>query len=222
MIEQLERFLSSLVELQEALKKNKSDFVSRSTLRDQVKTCCKFWLGKLSTQIRGEGLIDDQIINSIDEKLERLLELTASNNRKKSYSNLLNILPKEIQKEVLVPIIKKAKTSQNPLASAILLKIYSNLSSEDEKKYFEEAARAAANECYKAATVMVWCAVIDRLRRVVEGLGLKEFNKTSKQLKTRKAGYYKYFSKEFNLTQTNETPTLQLIEKCAHMEIRCS
>lgn len=206
MIEQLERFLSSLSELQEAIKKNKSDFVSRSTLRDQVTTCCKYWLGKLSTQIRGEGLIDDQVVNSIDEKFEKLLELATSNNRKKSYSSLLSILPKEIQKEVLVPIIKKAKTSQNPLAAAILSKIYSSLSSEDEKKYFEEAARAASNECYKAATVMVWCAAVDRLRKVVEDLGLKSFNKTSKQLKARKSGYYKHFSKEFSLTQTNELP----------------
>lgn len=206
MIEQLERFLSSLAELQEAIKKNKSDFVSRSTLRDQVKTCSKFWLGKLSTQIRGESLVDDQIINTIDEKFERLLELTASNNRKKSYSNLLNTLPKEIQKEVLVPIIKKSRASQSPLINGILSKIYSNVSSEDEKNYFEEAARAAANKCYKAATVMVWCAVIDRLRGVVENLGLKNFNKASKQLKAKKTGHYKHFSKEFSLTQTNELP----------------
>ncbi len=206
MVEQLERFLSSLAELQEAIKKNKSDFISRSALRGSVADCGKFWLGKLSTQIRGEGLIDDQILNAIDEKIEKLLELTSNNNRKNSYLGLLNALPKEIQKGVLVPIIKKTKTAQNPLAASILSKIYSSLSSDEERKYFEEAARAAASECYKAATVMVWCAAIDRLRKVVEKLGLKNFNKTSKQLKARKTGYYKRFSKEFDISQTNELP----------------
>lgn len=206
MVEQLERFLSSLAELQEATKKNKSAFISRSALRNQVTACCKSWLSKLSTQIRGDGFIDDQILNSIDEKFEKLLELAGSNNRKNSYASLLNILPKDIQKGVLVPLIKKAKTTQNPLATAILAKIYSNLSFEDEKKYFEEAARAASAECYKAATVMVWCAAIDRLRKIVDGLGLKNFNKKSKELKARKTGYYKHFSKEFNLIQTNELP----------------
>ena len=126
MVEQLERFLSSLAELQEAIKKNKSVFISRSALRNQVTTCCKSWLSKLSTQIRGDGFIDDQVLNPIDEKFEKLLELASNNNRKNSYAGLLNILPKDIQKGVLVPLIKKAKTSQNPLATAILAKIYSS------------------------------------------------------------------------------------------------
>lgn len=204
MVEQLELFLSSLAELQEVIKKNKSAFISRSALKNQAKNCCKFWLGKLSTQMRGDGFIDDQILNTIDEKFEKLLDLAENNNRKNSYKTLLSILSKEIQKTVLVPLIKRARTTQNPLAATILSKIYSSISSDDEKKYFEEAARAASSECYKAATVMVWCAVIDRLHKVVEKLGLNNFNKESKKLKARKTGHYKYFSKEFNLVQTNE------------------
>ena len=203
MIEQLERFLSSLTDLQEAIKKNKSAFVSRAALRTQAKSCCKSWLN-ISTQLRGDGFLDDQTLNLIDEKLEKILELTDSNNRKVSYTKLLAPLPKEIQKLVLVPLIKKSKTAQNPLTAAILSKIYSSLNSDEERKYFEEAARAGASQCYKAATVMAWCAAIDRLRKVVEKLGLNNFNKMSKQLKARKAGHYKHFSKEFNIKQTNE------------------
>lgn len=204
MIEQLENFLSFLTELQDAIKKNKSKFISRSALRNQVESCSKSWLSKLSTRIRGDGFIDDQVLNGIDERFEKLLELATNNNRKSSYINLLNALPKEIQKTVLVPLIKQTKSTQNPLATAILSKIHSNLSYDEEKKYFEEATRAASNECYKAATIMVWCAIIDRLRKVIEKSGLENFNKMSKQLKARKTGYYKHFSKEFNLAQTNE------------------
>ncbi len=204
MVEQIESFLSSLAELQEAIKKNKSAFVSRAALKEQTQKCCKLWLGKLSTQIRGRGLIEDQILNIIDEKFERLIELAENTNRKKSYIALLSIIPKEIQKTVLIPLIKKAQSSQNPLTVTILSKIYSNINSEEEKKFFEEAATAAASECYKAATVMVWCVVIDRLRRVVEKLGLISFNSESKKLNTRKTGFYKRFSKEFNISQTNE------------------
>lgn len=84
MVEQLELFLSSLAELQEAIKKNKPAFISRSALKDQAKNCCKFWLGKLSTQMRGDGFIDDQTLNTIDGKFEKLLDLAENNNRKRS------------------------------------------------------------------------------------------------------------------------------------------
>ena len=51
---------------------------------------------------------------------------------------------------------------------------------------------------------MVWCAVIDRLRKLVEKIGLDVFNKTSRQLKAKKKGFYKRFSKEFTLSLRNE------------------
>lgn len=204
MIEQLESLLSSLAELQESIRKNKSAFVSRSALKDSAKATCKQWLGRISTQIRSEESVSDQTLNEIDQQFEKILDLANGNNRKNSYISILRPLLKQIQQEILVPIIKRSNSAANPLLIGILAKIYSLVSSQEEKDYFEESARAASTNCHKAATVMAWCASIDRLRKVVESHGLKSFNKMSKKLKAKTTGYYKSFSRDFNLTQTNE------------------
>jgi len=204
MVEELEKFLAGVVDLQEAIKKNSSPIIAKSDLKQKALGVCKTWLHSLSAKIRGSSLLDDQLINVIDADFEKLFEISSANNRKTSYLKILKELPKNIQKTILVPLIKKANTSQNFLAQAILNKIYESVADVDEKSYFEEAAKAASCQCYKAATVMVWCAVIDRLQKLIEKKGLKEFNKTSKTLKNKQSGFYKRFSKEFNISMSNE------------------
>jgi hypothetical protein len=204
MIEELEKFLAGLVDLQEAIKKNSSAIIAKSDLKQKSLNVCRVWLHTLSTKIRGSSLVDDQLINSIDAEFEKLFEISSSNNRKTSYQKLLKELPKNIQKTILVPLIRKEQTNQNSLAQAILNKIYESVTDIDEKTYFEEAAKAASCQCYKAAIVMVWCAVIDRLQKLIETKGLSVFNKTSNILKKKQSGFYKRFSKEFNISMSNE------------------
>lgn len=204
MIEELEKFLAGVVDLQEAIKKNSSAIIAKSDLKQKSLNVCKVWLHTLSTKIRGYSLIDDQLINTIDAEFEKLFEISSSNNRKTSYQKLLKELPKNIQKTILVPLIRKEQTNQNFLAQVILNKIYESVTDVDEKTYFEEAAKAAFCQCYKAAIVMVWCAVIDRLQKLIETKGLSVFNKTSKTLKKKQSGFYRRFSKEFNISMNNE------------------
>lgn len=204
MVEELEKFLAGVVDLQEVIKKNSSAIVARSDLKQKALAVCKTWLHSLSAKIRGFSVIDDQLINTIDAEFEKLFEISSANNRKTSYQKILKELPKNIQKTILVPLIRKSNVNQNSLAQAILNKIFEVVTDVDEKNYFEEAARAASCQCYKAAIVMVWCAVIDRLQRLVEQKGFNVFNKTSKTLKKKQSGFYKRFSKEFDISMSNE------------------
>jgi hypothetical protein len=204
MIEELEKFLAGVVELQEAIKKNSSPIVGKADLKQKALGVSKSWLHSLSTKIRGLNVVDDQLINAIDADFEKLFEISSANNRKTSYIKIIKELPRNIQKTILVPLIRKSNTNQNSLAQVILNKIYEVVNDVDEKSYYEEAAKAASCGCYRAATVMVWCAVIDRLQKFIERKGLKEFNKISKILKAKQSGFYKRFSKEFNVSMSNE------------------
>ncbi|MFZ2039022.1 MAG: hypothetical protein WAV11_03760 [Minisyncoccia bacterium] len=203
-IEELENFISDVVNIQELIKRNSSLIIAKSDIKQKVLALSKVWLHNLSTKIRGSNLVDDQVINVIDSEIEKLLEISSANNRKTSYIKILKELPKNIQKTILVPLIRKTNSNQNSLAQAILNKIYAVISDPDEKSYFEEATKVASCQCYRAATVIVWCAVIDRFQKIIEKKGLDEFNKTSKILNAKKSGFYKRFSKEFNVTISNE------------------
>jgi len=204
MVEELEKFLGWVVDLQDAIKKNSSPIVARSDLKQKALGVSKVWLHSLSTKIRGSNLVDDQLINAIDADFEKLFEISSANNRKTSYIKILKELPKNIQKTILVPLIRKSNISQNSLAQAILNKIYDIVTDPDVKSYFEEATKVASCQCYRPAVIMVWCAVIDRLQKLVEAKGLKEFNKMSKTLKAKTSGVYKKFSREFNVSLSSE------------------
>ncbi len=201
MIQQLEDYLVSLDQLLGKIRRAPT-FIARSNLRQDIGTFGKAWF-PLSTQLRAATSLPEERINSLDQSIEKLVELTMGSNRKTTYVNLLSDLKKTLQKDALVPLIRTGKSTP-VIWEGVAAKILSKASSIEEKKFYEEAFSCAKNNCYKAATVMVACGVVDRLRKFVLGRGLHVFNATSKHLKSITTGFYKRFNKEFNLTLDNE------------------
>lgn len=202
MIGPVEEFSEELADLLAAIKANKSLLISKQGLRKRVSQVSMKWLGKISPRLRANPNLEDAMISKVDAAFEKALELSTSKNRKTTYAQVLNQLPKEIQRDILIPLIKTTPTTS--LLDGIAAKAFSLTKSEEEKQLFDEAFRAARAGCFKAATVMSWCAAIDRLRSFVKAQGLHKFNQTSQKLKNINTGFYKRFSKSFNLTLENE------------------
>lgn len=198
MVEAVEQFLVEATDLLKDLRGNKSAYISKKKIRNKASQTSKKWLQHISPGLRGTTNLADDVLNSLDSKFERSIELANSNNRKGTYIKLLSPLPKEIQRDVLIPLIKA--TPGTSLLDGASAKVFSLTRSPEEKQYFEEAFRAAKAGCYKAATVMSWCAAVDRLQSVVKKHSLARFNQASKTLKAQTTGFYKWFSKEFNFT----------------------
>ena len=210
MISETEKFLESLAGTIDDVKKTRSEFISRRGLRVQIGNLSKHWLQSLSTNLRGKTSINQSIINEIDAAFEKALDLSSASNRKSTYLKLLGPLQKNISTTVLVPLIKLGSTAA-PIYHGIAAKLLAHVGTVEEKSYYEEAFRAASAQCYKAAVVMTWCAVIDRFHSLVKKNGLPAFNKASIKVKQLNTPIYRPFNKEFNLTF--ETELQEISEK---------
>lgn len=202
-IEELETYLTYVDDVVNLVRGNKSPFIAAKSLRTRINDLARHWFEEFSTNIRKETTVSDEIVNKIDAAMEKAIQMASGNNRKNSYVTLLVPLRKAIQRDVLIPVIRSGRTS-SVIWEGVAQKILVRITSIEERQYYEEAFKAARNQCYKAATVMAGCAVIDRLRQLVVKKGLPAFNSTSKKLKLMQSGFYKRFNKEFNIKIENE------------------
>jgi hypothetical protein len=203
MINELEQFLVSLAQVLDDIKGTHSGLISRQGTRAQVAAISKQWLQSFSTALRAKTNVNESIINALDLTFEKILDLSSSPNRKSTYLKLLGPLQKELSTKVMIPLIKSAGSSP-PIFHGISAKLIGCIASAEERAYYEEAFRAAAAQCYKAAVVMTWCAVVDRLHSFVKKQGLPAFNKASTKVKNLTTPAYKSFNKEFNLAFETE------------------
>lgn len=202
MIQEIEKYSVELDHLVADIKKGTSDFVSKAPLRTKIADAGKRWL-LLSTRLRGETDLPEDKVGAIDAAIEKVVELSANTNRKSTYVKVLTPLKKALQMDILVPLIRAGKTTRAIWTGPSAL-ILNRAGSPEERAFYEEAFTCALHGCYKAATVMVTCGLIDRLRAFVVRRGLPAFNTMSANLKARTTGFYKTFNKDQNLTSENE------------------
>lgn len=203
MVQEIENFIERLGNLVSKIKQNKSTFISRKVLKDEINSVSSVWLRRISTGLRTESSLEEEEVNKVDATIESILELTVGNNRKSSYLNFLNPLSKNLQKNILIPLIRTNRSSA-PMWEGTANKILKIIVSGEEKSYYEESFRAARTNCYKAAIVMTGCAIIDRIRRLIISKGLPAFNQVSKKLKNTKTGFYSRYNSEYNIKLENE------------------
>jgi hypothetical protein len=73
-----------------------------------------------------------------------------------------------------------------------------------ERSFIEEAIACIRVGASRAAIVLGWCAVIDRMRRKIEAVGFPTFNAASTKLKDQTSGKFKRWNKEFSIQSMGE------------------
>jgi hypothetical protein len=79
--------------------------------------------------------------------------------------------------------------------SSRLASLPARLSNAAERGYIEEALTCIKVGASRAAIVLGWCAVIDRMRRKIEAVGFDKFNEASTRLKNQITGKFKHWNK---------------------------
>ena len=93
--------------------------------------------------------------------------------------------PTKKQQTLLEDVRKQFETTSTPF-------------SVQEKSYIAEALSCLENDCYKAATIMIWASGIDRILAFLEkGANLADFNAASSAMATIANAPYKHFVKNF-------------------------
>ncbi len=112
----------------------------------------------------------------------------------------LDALIKPMRGELIVPL-QAGATRRAPSAFEAFV---ASLSDPGESAYFQEALICARAGFLRAATVMGWCAAIDRIHRKIEQIGFTRFNVTSAQMASQQKGRFKRFNQTQSVTTLSD------------------
>lgn len=88
--------------------------------------------------------------------------------------------------------------------SALLAALPTRVHDAAERRFIEEAIACIKADAPRAAIVLGWCAVIDRMRRKVVDVGLDKFNSASNRLKGQTTGRFKHWIKGIQLASEGD------------------
>lgn len=82
------------------------------------------------------------------------------------------------------------------------------MSNPEESDYLKEAVECAEAGHKRAAIVLGWCALVDKLQKQILRMGLDKFNAASNKVKNQTSGKFKNWNKQFSVTTLSELQTV--------------
>jgi len=208
-------FLTKLEELEKALKflrgrikKEKSKAIGKKELRETAKLLAQEWFSEIKNNLNDISevcKIQNETISEYDKSFQDLLKISAPNNLKTKYIAILKNLCRNFRRDLVLPI---QSSVPDKIGSFIGLdNILVNIKDPTEKEYMEEAIGCAKRGFRRAATILGWCATIDRIHHKIEKIGFQAFNVTQAQLASQQQGRFKKFKTVKNVNSLNELRT---------------
>lgn len=179
--------------------KCKIKFVTKKQTQQEVQLVAKKWFEQVEPVIQQFG-IAEPIKNKYHNLFTQLLQLSLKPSWKRTYQKVIKEVLADFKEEILVNVLK---STGRITSIANFVKILESVTTE-EKEYLTEALGCAKYEFYRASMVIVWSAAINRMHKVIEKLGLTEFNKKSEEMKIICDGRFKRFRKSFNVHSLSE------------------
>jgi hypothetical protein len=197
----LKAFESDLRKLRKDVSNVPGDRVAQNELRQSAERLATLWVEELRSPLEHKFKINPETIRDTSEGMKRLHILSRPNNRKSSYLDVLDEILNRFKDKFVLPI---QQTSTNIETVFDLEKLVKGLKSEDESNYLQEAIDCANDRHARAAIVLGWCALVDRIQKKVQSIGFAKFNVVSTQLKQQTSGRHKRWNKEFSITTLGE------------------
>jgi hypothetical protein len=216
-LRKLDSFEGDLRKLRKSISTLTGTTVGRQQQRKDAEELATRWVEDLRSPLEHKFSISKETIAETSESLKRLHVLSRPNNLKSSYLTVLDSVLDHFKDKFVLPIQQMSTTVESKFD---LQKLVSGLSNPDESEYLKEAIDSANAGFHRAAIVLGWCAVIDRVQKKIQGLGFAKFNSSSIALKAQTSGRHKRWNKEFNITTLGELQTVfdtDLITVCEGM-----
>jgi len=201
LVESLKQLQGQLLSLRKSVANEKAKTISKQPLREQAEQMSTVWFSGLADELSASGTIQAALIQSYSDNFGRLIKISAPNNLKGSYLDVLGNLTKKFRDDLILPV-QKTPTSVNN--ASLLAKMLANLPNPEEDTYLTEAINCASKEYFRAAVVLGWCAAIDRIHRTVEKIGFAKFNITSASIASQTQGRFKKFNSPQNIGSLSE------------------
>jgi hypothetical protein len=198
-VAELITFLGDLKELRHIVRAETASTISKVKVRSAAEQLGSRW-SSLLNDITTRGIILPDVLEKYSRACTRLVKISAPNNLKTSYLDTLDILTKRLRDELIIPL----QTATTAASASLFDSFIASIADPAESDYFKESLDCARGGHLRAATVMAWCAAIDRIHRAIEQIGFDKFNAMSAQMTAQQKGRYKKFSTTVNVSSLSE------------------
>jgi hypothetical protein len=199
-LDDLKGSFEELKRLRSDVKKETCDRINRRDLRDRAEGLASEYFSNIKPFLEKRIYIEKELINQYTQTFERLLKLISRNNRKSSYSDVLDQLIAKYKEDLIIPV----STHPEEKVEKGFISLFGELAQFPEKEYLTEAIGCAENGFTRAAVVLGWSAAVYRFHSVIEKIGFSTFNSLSARICGESQGRFKRFSKAFNIRDRNE------------------
>lgn len=206
LIKQLKKFFSEFETLWNLVNKSNTVQVTNNNQKNQINDMSAKWFSDF-TKLLSSYNISKDVLEKYNCAFEELLKLSSTNSRRSSYLKQMDIVRQNYAGEIIIFLQTHAHESHiaviNKLSDEVV-ELLNEIKDKEENEYLCEAMGCWENGFYKAAVVLMWCAAIDRIHRVIEHLGFEKFNLASEFMKNQTVGRFKRFNKNQNVHSISE------------------
>jgi hypothetical protein len=201
-LDALKLFLEQAKTFRAKVKALRSRTVGQTLIRKEAEEIGSEWCNSICPQLKANGGFDSELLATYTTQFERLIKLSAPSNRRSSYLLVLDSATKHFREHFILPV-QQGKI-EIALARSSFDEFLARIATMDEGEYFKEALSCARNTYFRAATVMGWCAAIDRIHRKVDESGVARFNVVSAQMASQQSGRFKKFNQTQNVKSLSD------------------
>jgi hypothetical protein len=180
----LEGLLTRAKELSRELNRRGTIQRAPPALKTEAGIIAREWLS-VSPVLREAGICDPAKLDQYDGDMGELLEASTLDSRASALRNKLRAFVEGASGAVVVPLIRRAGSSEQLLARQIKAAFTARLTA-SEAAYVDEATRCGTVDAFRAAIIMLWAAGIAHLHAVIESRGFPAFNQAVETTLTRR------------------------------------
>lgn len=192
------------------LKKSTAIQVSSEKERKLYESLATDWFESISKNLEQLGVPKEKI-SMYDDAFRAILKLSDSVSRRTSYIKHFDTISSAFNDDIVIFLQTDAtETEEKPISvfDKEIQTLLDKIDNSDENEYLKEALGCWENEYLKAATVLMWCAAIDRIHKKIEEIGFNVFNNTSLKMKQQTTGRFKRFTSNYNIQNLSELRTV--------------
>lgn len=201
MLDKLRTLQRELGALRKEVSAVETDRIAKASIRKEAEELGSSWFSEFSEVLATQQGLSPELIEAYSQQFGRLIKVSAPNNLKKSYVQILHTVLKRFRDDLIIPLQLQPKT---PAKTPLLAELLGVLPSAEENAYLKEAVDCARHDFHRASVVLGWCAAIDRIHKVIEHAGFPKFNVASATMASQATGRFKKFNAVQNVHSLGE------------------
>src|SRR4051812_2636023 len=179
-LDKLDQLKKELQSLKKDVVDVKGTTINRVGIRKRTDAIANMWVEELRSSLEHKFKLPKDLIEKTAAEMKQLHVLSRPSNLKSSYLKTINSTLSKFDDKFVLPIKQSATEVENIID---LQKLVPGLADPEESDYLKEAIECAEAGHKRAAIVLGWCALIDKLQKQIVRIGLDKFNAASTKVK---------------------------------------